>query len=187
MTDASSFAPTGAPPKRLRFADLTSAHANVVQPRVLRRVVALAAPYWPRLALATVATLGAAVVSLALPHMLGRAVDQAHAIAGASGGARDWAPLASSAAMVLILGLLRGALLMTSGYQGENVGQRVGYDLRIAFFDKLQQLGFAFHDRVHTGELITRGMLDLEGCAALPSRGCSGWCCWSCCWGWAPR
>jgi ATP-binding cassette subfamily B protein len=43
------------------------------------------------------------------------------------------------------------------------VGQRVGYDLRLAFFDKLQRLGFDFHDRIHSGDLITRGMLDLEG------------------------
>ncbi len=52
---------------------------------------------------------------------------------------------------------------MVAGYQGEVVGQNVGYDLRLAFFEKLQRLGFDFHDRIHSGDLITRGMLDLEG------------------------
>ena len=39
----------------------------------------------------------------------------------------------------------------------------IAYDLRLAFYKKLQSLSFSFHDKVHTGELITRGMLDLEG------------------------
>jgi hypothetical protein len=34
------------------------------------------------------------------------------------------------------------------------------------FFEKLQRLDLAFHDAVHSGDPITRGMLDLEGCAA---------------------
>jgi len=163
----------GTPPGPLRFADLRPADVVDVSamPRVLRRVMGLAAPYWRRLALATVATLGAAVASLALPHMLGRAVDEAHAVAQAGTTARTWAPLATTATLVLLLGLARGMLLMTSGYQGEAVGQRVGYDLRLAFFDTLQDLGFDFHDQVHTGELITRGMLDLEGVRGFIEQG----------------
>ena len=31
------------------------------------------------------------------------------------------------------------------------------------YYAQLQRLSFGFHDRVHTGELITRGMLDIEG------------------------
>jgi len=163
----------GTPPGPLRFADLRPADVVDVSamPRVLRRVMGLAAPYWRRLALATVATLGAAVASLALPHMLGRAVDEAHAVAQAGTTARTWAPLATTATLVLLLGVARGMLLMTSGYQGEAVGQRVGYDLRLAFFGTLQDLGFDFHDQVHTGELITRGMLDLEGVRGFIEQG----------------
>lgn len=30
-------------------------------------------------------------------------------------------------------------------------------------YEKIQRLSFSFHDKVHTGDLITVGMLDLEG------------------------
>jgi ATP-binding cassette subfamily B protein len=33
----------------------------------------------------------------------------------------------------------------------------------MAYYAQLQRLSFGFHDRVHSGELITRGMLDIEG------------------------
>lgn len=169
----SSFAPAGTLPKRLSFADFRPGEVVDVgaMPRVLRRVMRLADPYRARLVLATAATLGAAIASLALPRMLGLAVDQARAVALTATAERTWAPLEITAALVLLLAALRGLLLKTAGYQGEAVGQRVGYDLRLAFFDKLQQLGFDFHDRVHTGELITRGMLDLEGVRGFIEQG----------------
>ena len=31
----------------------------------------------------------------------------------------------------------------------------IGYELRLAYYPKLQQLSFSFHDSVHTGDLIT--------------------------------
>ena len=52
---------------------------------------------------------------------------------------------------------------MWHNYQGEAVGQKIAYDLRMQYYAQLQRLSFGFHDRVHTGELITRGMLDIEG------------------------
>ena len=29
-------------------------------------------------------------------------------------------------------------------------------------FAKVQRLSFSYHDKIHSGDLITRGMLDLE-------------------------
>ena len=40
---------------------------------------------------------------------------------------------------------------------------RRGYELRLAFYEKIQRLSFCFHDKVHTGDLITLGMLDIDG------------------------
>ena len=45
--------------------------------------------------------------------------------------------------------------------------QRVAYDLRLSFFQQLQRLSFGFHDKIHSGDLVTRGMLDLEGTRAF--------------------
>jgi ATP-binding cassette subfamily B protein len=47
----------------------------------------------------------------------------------------------------------------------------VGYDLRLAFYEKLQRQSFAFHDQRHSGDLIARGMLDLEGVRAFLEMG----------------
>jgi ATP-binding cassette subfamily B protein len=52
---------------------------------------------------------------------------------------------------------------MIHNYQGEAIGQSIGYELRLAYFEKLQRMSFAYHDRIHSGDLMTRGMLDIEG------------------------
>ncbi|MET0241047.1 MAG: ABC transporter ATP-binding protein [Sphingobium sp.] len=131
---------------------------------ILRRVVAQAFRYRARFSLAMLACLGAALANLMVPRLLGRAVDQAVAITGDAGaGTAALAPVALTALLLVGASALRGLLQMAAGYNAECVGQSVGRDLRLAFFEKLQRLDFAFHDRIHSGDLITRGMLDLEG------------------------
>ncbi|NIJ37361.1 ATP-binding cassette subfamily B protein [Sphingopyxis panaciterrae] len=133
-------------------------------PAVLWRVVRLAFRYRRRFAIAAITSLGAAFFNLLTPGLLGRAVDQTHHLlvspdaGGGALGALGW-----TGALVLGASVLRGALQMASGYASEHLGQSVGRDLRVGFFEKLQRLGFDYHDRVHSGDLITRGMLDLEG------------------------
>lgn len=133
-------------------------------PALLGRVVRLALRYRARFALATATSLGASFFNLLTPGLLGRAIDQAHALLRDPGhGEAAMRALGWTAGLVLGASILRGVLQMTSGYSGERIGQSVGRDLRLAFFEKLQRLGFDYHDRVHSGDLITRGMLDLEG------------------------
>ena len=74
---------------------------------------------------------------------------------------------------MLLLGasVLRGLFTLTHNYCGETLGHHLAYQLRMAFYDKLQHLNFTFHDHVHTGELITRGMLDLEGVRSFMNMG----------------
>jgi ATP-binding cassette subfamily B protein len=52
---------------------------------------------------------------------------------------------------------------MIQNYMGESVGQHIGYELRMLYYEKLQRLSFSYHAGVHTGDLITRGILDVEG------------------------
>jgi ATP-binding cassette subfamily B multidrug efflux pump len=151
---------------RVTFAELRAKEVVDVSamPRTLRRVVGLALRYPGRFAFATCATLGAAGISLLLPRLLGAAVDRSHGLLGRGlSFAATSHELGAVAVSIWSLSILRGLLRMVGSYQGEALSQRVGYDLRLAFFEKLQRLGFDFHDRVHSGDLITRGMLDLEG------------------------
>ncbi|MFT3966986.1 MAG: ABC transporter ATP-binding protein [Sphingobium sp.] len=133
-------------------------------PVILKRVIAQAARYRLRFTLAMAACLGAALANLMLPRLLGQAVDQAVALAGhGSEGNGALLPVIRTALLLVGASALRGLLQMAAGYNAEYVGQSVGRDLRLAFFEKLQRLDFSFHDRIHSGDLITRGMLDLEG------------------------
>ena len=135
-------------------------------PRVIPRILALAFNQRrSRAAMAVLASVAATIFSILLPKLLGGAVDQAHHLLGAGAGRADAARQALWLTAGLIVGAasLRGLLTMVSGFQFESISQTLGYELRLAYFDRLQKLDFAWHDGVHSGDLITRGMLDLEG------------------------
>ncbi|WP_411288986.1 ABC transporter ATP-binding protein [Phenylobacterium sp.] len=137
-------------------------------PRVLPRIARLALRYRVRVALTIAASLLGAAATLALPRLLGQAVDQSSDLlagAGSADAARQ--ALLMTAGLVMLATTLRGFLTMASGYLGEYLSQRVAYDLRLQFFQQLQRLSFGFHDKIHSGDLITRGMLDLEGTRAF--------------------
>jgi ATP-binding cassette subfamily B protein len=148
-------------------------------PRVLRRIVIMAIKADPGLAaLAILCSLGAAVAGLTTPKLFGHAVDEVQRLLTATQAAQaahlpaaQQAALQSqslnalwiSAALVIAATTVRGILTGLGGYQGEKVSQKVAYQLRLDFFAQLQRLPFGFHDKIHSGDLITRGMIDLEG------------------------
>jgi ATP-binding cassette subfamily B multidrug efflux pump len=142
-------------------------------PRVLRRIVAMGFEQPGRLSLALAGALGSAVFSLVMPRLLGAAVDQAHALLtlGVAHAAQARTALLRIAVLLIGASSLRGVLTMVFGYQAEYVSQTVGYRMRLAFFEQLQRLSFSYHDKVHSGDLITRGMLDIEGARGFIEQG----------------
>ena len=132
---------------------------------VLWRIVKLVLRHRARFAIAVGATIAAAMFQLMIPRFLGGAVDNALGLLGAGSIAPGVARASLFDAALLLLGasVLRGVFTLLHNYNGEAIGHLIAYDLRLAFYSKLQSLSFSFHDRIHTGELITRGMLDLEG------------------------
>ena len=146
--------------RRSRQVHLTPQGLNV-----LSRVSRMSLRYPWRVALAMGATIVAANFQLLIPQFLGAAVDHAHALLSQGTGAAASAPAALLQVALMLLGasVMRGIFTLIHNYFGESVGHFVAYDLRMAFYEKLQRLAFSYHDHVHTGELITRGMLDLEG------------------------
>jgi ATP-binding cassette subfamily B multidrug efflux pump len=123
-----------------------------------------------RVGIALAATVVAAALQLAIPLLLGRAVDQTQQILtpGATGAE---AALLTTALVLLSVSVLRGIFTMLQNYHGEAVGHQIGYELRLACYEKLQRLSFGFHDRVHTGDLITLGILDVDGVRMFFSTG----------------
>ncbi|MFP6758469.1 MAG: ABC transporter ATP-binding protein [Alphaproteobacteria bacterium] len=128
-----------------------------------------------RMALAVGATVLAGIFQLYVPQYLGRAVDQARGLldGGVTATGRAAAEEALMATALLLIGasLLRGLFTMMQNYQGEAVGQLIGYDMRLAYYRQLQRLSFSWHDKIHSGDLITRGILDIEGVRLWTSTG----------------
>ena len=141
--------------------------------QILWRIVRLCLRHRGYVAIAVAATLIAALFQLAVPQLLGSAVDEALGLLDTENAsvASARAALFQTAALLLGVSILRGLFTLVHNYTGEAIGHMMAYDLRLAFYDKLQSLSFSFHDRVHTGELITRGMLDLEGVRMFVSTG----------------
>ena len=148
-------------------------HGNRKELYVLWRIVRIALRNRVRVSLAILATFAAAAFQLIIPRFLGNAVDGALGLLGEASASPEAAREALFIAAMLLLGasVLRGVFTLIHNYAGESIGHMLAYDLRLSFYDKLQHLSFSFHDKVHTGELITRGMLDLEGVRMLINTG----------------
>ena len=65
--------------------------------------------------------------------------------------------------LLLVLSIAARHLHAAAELLQRSVGHHAAYELRLASYEKLQQLSFSFHDRVHSGDLITLGILDIDG------------------------
>ena len=153
----------GSDPSRRKSNALNQPYLQV---NILVRVLRMAMRYRWRMALGFVCAVTAANFQLLIPRYLGAAVDHAqgllvHADIASSEAAR--AALLTAALMLLAAGFLRGVFTMVQNFMGESMGQRISYELRLIYFEKLQRMSFSYHDSIHSGDLMTRGMLDIEG------------------------
>ena len=131
----------------------------------IARILRMVLRYRARFTIGLICTVIAANFQLLIPQYLGSAVDHAQGLLASSAANPESAKaaLATTALLLLGAGIARGLFTMIHNYQGEAIGQSIGYELRLAYFEKLQRMSFAYHDRVHSGDLMARGMLDIEG------------------------
>lgn len=131
----------------------------------LRRIAKMALRYRVQFPLAILSVVIAGVLQLLMPLFLGKAVDHATGFLGgtATSSAVAQEALWTVASLLIGVAVLRGLFTMLHNYLGESMGQQIAYELRLAYFEKLQRLSFSYHDKVHSGDLMTRGMLDIEG------------------------
>ncbi len=133
--------------------------------QALSRVARMALRYRWRFALALLAVVAAGVFQLLIPWYLGNAVDNATGLleGGVAGADEAQTALLIAAGLIVGAAVLRGSFTMLHNYLGESIGLHIAYELRLAYFEKLQRLSFSYHDKIHSGDLLTRGMLDIEG------------------------
>lgn len=142
-------------------AHVAAAHAGKGQSPLLRITLYSFRHPW-QAAAAIGGTIIASVLQLMIPRLLGHAVDQAQGILEVSSDEAQQA-LLWTALTLLGVSVARGGFTLVQNYYSESVGHHVGYELRLAFYDKVQRLSYSYHDKVHSGDLITIGLLDLDG------------------------
>lgn len=124
-----------------------------------------------QVAIAVVATIIAAGLQLMVPRLLGSAVDQAAPLLTGDNIELAQSALWVTALMLLGVSVARGVFTLIQNYFAEAVGHHAAYELRLATYEKMQHLSFSFHDRVHSGDLIMLGIIDIEGVRMFFSTG----------------
>ena len=123
---------------------------------VLLRLAGYALRVSPRLlALVYICRVGSTLLLLAIPWIIGIAIDTALE-GGSTGELVLWAML------IFSVSLVAGVLAYGHSYLGDYVSQHVAYDLRQEFLARLHSLSFGFHDHQKTGDLMSRATTDVE-------------------------
>ena len=122
---------------------------------ILLRVTKTAFKYKVQVFAAWLTLILSTLAQIAIPWLLGLAIDQAI-------GGIKFSGLILLGSMVLLFMGIRGFMQYVNMYLAELVSQKVAYEFRNNLYDKLQRLSFAFHDRSHTGDLMSRATVDVE-------------------------
>ncbi len=128
--------------------------------RLLLRILSYALRHRWRVAGVYATMLGANAAYLLLPKLFGDAIDKIK-------GALDGNVLSNTTILVVFITILcvsaaRGILTFFQGYLVESLCQVTIFDLRNKFYNHVQHLSFSFHDRYHTGNLMSRALSDMD-------------------------
>ena len=132
--------------------------------QILVRITKITWQFRTRLILAYLSFFAAVGVSLLIPQIFGEAIDKLVAVGRDGVDAKSVATNTLMWFALALLGasLLRGFLDFARTYCTDSLSQKVSYVIRNQFYDKLQHLSFAYHDKEHTGDLMSKATADVE-------------------------
>ena len=118
----------------------------------------------PTLILAYVSFFAAIGFSLLVPRLFGDSIDQLVELDGEQVVilAVEWSNLIILALAILGANLARGFSDFARTYATDALSHSVSFDLRNLLYDKLQHISFAYHDKEHTGNLMSKATSDVE-------------------------
>ncbi len=133
--------------------------------RIILRLWGYAIPYWKMLTIGLVSMLGAALFGMGSAFLAQIAVDVG--LDPVREGASitftgDRSTLILAALLVVGFAIARGISAFAQTYISESLGQRIAYDLRNQIYDTVQRLSYAYHDKVQTGQIMSRATQDVE-------------------------
>ena len=131
--------------------------------KIILRIIRIALRHKWRLVGAYASMLGAVAAYLLLPSLFGDAIDRIW-FAFEGGGVTESlrGELITIAFIIVALSVVRGVLSFFQTYLGEVLAQLVAFDIRNRFYNHVQHMSFGFHDRHHTGNLMSRAITDVE-------------------------
>ncbi len=121
---------------------------------VYTRLVSYLKPYRRQVIIAYSSVFVSIGLNLVVPQVIKRAIDT-----GLASGTMP--ALIAAALTILLLAVVRGFTEFGLRYFGEWLSHRFAYDIRNDFYAKVQSLSFSFHDRAHTGDLMSRAIGDI--------------------------
>ncbi len=121
-------------------------------------------PYWKQVVLAFFTVIALTMLSLAVPLIIRRVIDQ-----GLVG--EDAQLLITAALILLAIGIASAFLIYWQRYLTELIATQVGYDLRNRLYDHIQRLPFTYHDHAETGQLISRTIEDVRAIERFTGNG----------------
>ena len=132
--------------------------------QILLRITGMAWQHRPNLILAYVSFFAAIGFSLIVPRLFGDSIDKLVKIDGEQVVVLtvEWSTLIILALAILGANLARGFSDFARTYATDALSQRVSFDLRNLLYDKLQHISFAYHDKEHTGNLMSKATSDVE-------------------------
>ncbi len=134
--------------------------------RYLFRLLPYMKPYQGRIATTWICVFASGAFVMASPVLVRQAINQGlqpvrvdGEIVGLDGSERL---LIFAALAIIVFALARGLTAFSQTYLGETVGQHVAYDIRNEIYNNIQRLSYAYHDKVETGQIMSRATQDVE-------------------------
>jgi len=135
--------------------------------RVILRLLPFIKRYWKLLALAFLCMVTGTAANLLVPRMLMTGIDTV-----LSSGSQTTVIIA--AVVIVVSSAVRGLTGYGNQYLSQVVSQQVSYDMRNKLYDHIQKLSFAYHDKSQTGQLVSRGTVDVEAVRMFLAMGLLG-------------
>ncbi|MGH2559173.1 MAG: ABC transporter ATP-binding protein [Thermomicrobiales bacterium] len=123
--------------------------------KIVLRILSYLKPYPGRVALMYLTLFIALAVQLTIPTVLADAIDRGIVD-------RDEDYLIRAAVLIVVLAGLQGLFTFIRTYISQTLAERVGFDLRNELYVQYQRLPFSYHDREHTGQLMSRATEDIN-------------------------
>jgi len=132
---------------------------ETIRPRAGRRtfvrLLGFLRPYRVSLAISSLLAIGSQIAGILVPVITGIVIDELSSDP-------DTTVLVFEIAVVIALGLVRGALMLGRRLLSGRQALGVEYDLRDELYGHFLRLSFGFYDRSQTGQLMSRATIDLQ-------------------------